>query len=395
MTPPPTTMKSSAPPPPADHQSRSRANRSRATRAGAPPSAARPGWPGTLGLALVVLALGAIWWWTALPSVLSAALAPLSSLGAAISWQRPANTSGDATPIAPATLGGFATQEACNGSSRDIVNASAVVGSDEWLCGDLRVYNGDATVAGRVGGAVTVVHGALAISGEVDGNVTVLGGSIDLRPGAHIGGGVNVVGGTLLRADHTFVGGPTSTDSNLQQEAVTNVLGFDGTLMFPWSHLLFWIAVGAALVLFFPHQLALVHRSMRDELPQSMILGVVAAVGGGILAVVLTLTCIGIPLALLLLAGLWVAWVVGTVASGSWLGSRLLGMSRQDRHTPLLATVLGVTILSLAKAIPCVGGILSLVIGCAGLGASVLALLYARRSAKLARWQRRRDLVTL
>ncbi|MGZ3716402.1 MAG: hypothetical protein ACXVA4_13355, partial [Ktedonobacterales bacterium] len=75
--------------------------------------------------------------------------------------------------------------------------------------------------------------------------------------------------------------------------------------------------------------------------------------------------------------------------------SRMLGVALPEYRTPLLATVLGVTVLSLVKAIPCVGGILSLVIGCVGLGASVLALLYARRSARLARWRRRRDLISL
>lgn len=354
-------------------------------------SCARAGWPGMLGLVMVVLALSVIWWWSLIPSIFSTMLSPLNSFGLATVWSHSGPSSGATTPTAPATLDGFPTQGACTGSSRDVVNTSAVVGQDEWLCGDLRVYNGDATVLGRVGGAITIVHGSLAISGDVDGSVTVLGGSVDLRPGARVGGGVNVVGGALVRGDHAVVGGPVSTDQALQQEAVSTFWGFDSTYSFPWSHLIFWIAVGGALALLFPRQLALVHRSVRDDLPQSLGVGVVVALVGGVLAVVLTLTCIGIPLAALLLAALWVAWVVGTVAAGAWLGSRMLGIALPEYRTPLLATVLGVTVLSLVKAIPCVGGILSLVIGCVGLGASVLAVLYARRSARLARWSRRRD----
>lgn len=356
---------------------------------------ARAGWPGALSLALVVLALGVIWWWSMMPTIFSMMISPLNSFGPAIAWLHPVTSSSNTTPIAPVTLGGGTTQWTCTGSSRDVVNASAVVGQDDWLCGDLRVYNGDATVNGRVGGAVTIVHGSLDVSGEVDGSVTVLGGSLDLRPGARIGGGVNVVGGTLVRGDHTSVGGPISTDTALQQEAVSTFWGVDSTYAFPWSRLIFWVAVGGALAALFPRQLALVHRTVRDDLPQSLGVGVVVALVGGALAVVLALTCIGIPLAALLLAALWVAWVVGTVASGAWLGSRMLGIALPEYRTPLLATVLGVTVLSLVKAIPCVGGILSLVIGCVGLGASVLAMLYARRSAKLARLARRRDFTTL
>lgn len=336
-----------------------------------------------------------------MPAIFSTMLSPLNVFGAATAWQHPfaatgsPNSPGGTSPIVPATLGGLSPQPACTGTSRDVVNVSVAISQDESLCGDLRVYNGDATVAGRVGGGVTVIHGALAISGEVDGNVTVLGGSVDLRPGARIGGGVNVVGGTLLRAENTSVGGPISTDNTLHQEAITTFLGFDGAYTFPWSHLIFWVAVAGVLVLAFPRQLALVHRSVHHELPKSFGLGVVAALAGVALAVVLTVTCIGIPIAALLLAALWVAWVVGTVASGSWLGSRMLGIALPERGTPLLATMLGVAMLALVKAIPCVGGVLSLVIGCVGLGASLLALLYARRSARLARWARRRDLMPL
>lgn len=331
-----------------------------------------------------------------MPAVFSALLSPQNALASATAWQRPLappGSPGDATPLAPSALDGFPAPQACTGASRDVINTSAAIAQDEWLCGDLRVYNGDATVAGRVGGAVTVVHGALAISGEVDGNVTVLGGSVDLRPGAHVGGDINVMGGTLVRADHTSVGGPISTDNSLHQEAITTFLGLDGSYSFPWSHMIFWAVVGGLLALLFPRQLALVHRSLRDELPQSIGVGIVAALGGSVGAVVLALTCIGIPLAALLLAALWVAWAIGTVAAGAWLGSRMLGIALPERHTPVLATMLGVTALSLVKAIPCVGGVLSLAIGCVGLGASVLALLYARRSAKIARWARRRDLI--
>ena len=339
-----------------------------------------------------------------MPAIFSTLLSPLNVFGAATAWSHPFAATGSPSsplppggtaPIVPITLGGLSPQPACTGTSRDVVNMSVAIPQDESLCGDLRVYNGDATVAGRVGGAVIVIHGALAISGEVDGNVTVLGGSVDLRPGARIGGGVSVVGGTLLRADNTSVGGSISTDNTLHQEAITTFLGFDGVYTFPWSHVIFWVAIAGVLALAFPRQLALVHRSVSTELPQSFGLGVMAALAGAVLAVALTITCIGIPFAALLLAALWVAWVVGTVAAGAWLGSRMLGVALPERRTPLLATVVGVTVLSLVKAIPCVGGILSLVIGCVGLGASVLALLYARRSARLARWARRRDLMPL
>jgi hypothetical protein len=109
--------------------------------------------------------------------------------------------------------------------------------------------------------------------------------------------------------------------------------------------------------------------------------GVLCAIFGAILAVGLVFTCVGIPVALLIAVSLVVASVIGTIALGLWLGERLLGQTANSRRASVFPALVGVTLLALAQTVPCVGDIVTVLTSCTGLGASLLAVLYARRRA--------------
>ena len=101
---------------------------------------------------------------------------------------------------------------------------------------------------------------------------------------------------------------------------------------------------------------------------------------GAVLGAALFVTCIGIPVTLLIALTLWVAWVVGTVAFASWLGASLLrGLRHNAEPSLLVSSLLGVLILCLLKSAPVVGVVVSVLVGCVGLGAAGLTLLSARR----------------
>jgi hypothetical protein len=255
------------------------------------------------------------------------------------------------------------------------------IGADQHVCGNVNVFGGNLTVNGIVDGNVTIGSGNATISGTVNGNITALGATIYLRSPAHVSGNIEVVGGTVQRDNGATVGGSIEQGIDPQHISPPHWLGITGPYDFPWSHLIFWALAGIAIATLFPRQLALVRRAARDSLPSAFFIGLLCSVVGALLAVVLFVTCLGIPLALLLAAGLAVASVVGTVALGLWLGERLLGRSRTARRAAVLPALLGVTLLALVQTLPCVGGVMTVLMGCAGLGASILALLYARRRA--------------
>lgn len=276
-------------------------------------------------------------------------------------------------------IGAAGTPGACISGNRDTFGKSVTVGADEWVCGNVSVYGGSATVLGHVNGNVTVVGGSADIAGRVDGNVTAIGGSIHLRSSATIGGNVDAVGGSITRSAGATVNG------NVEQglvggDAAPHWFGvFDGA-SFPWFHVLFWALAGLIVAVVFPTPLRRVRDVARREPAMSFAAGLAALFFGVLAALVLFITCLGIPIALLMVLALWLAWIVGTVALGYWIGEGLLRMGSTHDRSPVVAAVLGVTLLSLFEAIPCLGGVISFVAGFMGLGASALALLYSRRA---------------
>lgn len=316
-----------------------------------------------LGVALAAVGAG-----------LTSTLASLASGGIPVLAGSPAP--GLAQMTAPA--GRIALPPTCTAGSRTALHHNAEVAADEWICGSLTVVGGDATVEGAVGGSVTVAGGNAVIAGQVAGSVTALGGNVELQPGAVVGGSVTVVGGSLRRASDTQVGGGVQAGVNLQSLTPAGLVGLDTPYSFPWAALIFWGLAGAALAVFFPRQLGRVRRAVRYRFAQSLVLGAVVWVVGALAAVVLVFTCLGIPLALALGAGLWVASVVGTVAIGLWLGEWLLGAARRESASPVAATILGVCLIALAKSVPCVGALVTALVAAAGVGAALLAFRESR-----------------
>jgi hypothetical protein len=76
--------------------------------------------------------------------------------------------------------------------------------------------------------------------------------------------------------------------------------------------------------------------------------------------------------AFLLGVALLVAGVFGWIAVGLLVGQELLEAFRVRGITSMIAVVVGILLISLLGAIPCIGIIAAIIVGCLGLGAVVL-----------------------
>jgi hypothetical protein len=134
------------------------------------------------------------------------------------------------------------------------------------------------------------------------------------------------------------------------------------------------------LTAFVPEAVGHVRYTIARRFLLSGVTGAVIGFVGVLLGAALFLTCLGIPVTLAIALAMWLAWVVGTVAFGSWLGASLLRGMRHNHEPSLMAsTLLGVLLLSLLKALPIAGPVVSVIVGCVALGAASLTLLSARR----------------
>jgi len=325
-----------------------------------------------------------LWASLSAPRVMAFTPQMASASSATAGWISSALSGGGQTPSGLALSGSRAAPLACSASSASAVGSDLVVPKDAWICGDALVVGGNLEAQGRIQGSAQAIGGNVIISGEVDGDVTAVGGNITVKSGAVTHGKLDAVGGHVIL--QPGVTAQAATTNTLEQNWSP---GPNGSWAWHdvapaasafWLGLLFWVSAAIGLSVFVPEAVGHVRYTIARRFLVSGAVGVVIGAVGLVAGVALFLTCIGIPVTLLIGLALWLAWVIGTVAFASWLGASLLrGLRHSYNPSLLISSVLGVVILCLLKSAPVVGGVVSLMVGCVGLGAAGLTLLSARR----------------
>jgi hypothetical protein len=184
----------------------------------------------------------------------------------------------------------------------EIVGGSRTIRAGE-VVRDLTVMGGSVDVAGHVTGDLTVMGGSahLRSTARVDGDATTAGGHIKIDPGAKVAGDIGAVGGVIEGADHASGSGGirlNMTDDDEHEEpgffaSAARTIGSgvrSAALLFVLGA--FFLALGAER-----------SERLRTEIAarpmHSIALGAVGIVGSSFALVVLAVTVIGIPFALI------------------------------------------------------------------------------------------------
>jgi len=296
-----------------------------------------------------------------------------------------------------ATLGLlFLAQPAlADGRAHTVVGQEYTLPTGERLGGDLVMLGGVARLqpSSVVDGNVTVVGGQAVIEGNVRGDVVAVGGTLELTAGAEVEGDL-VSFGTVRRHPQATVRGDivTGPDAARRFDAVTGM--FDGRVSpsprgaepakpaeddarlggLARQVLAFGaaLAVAALVVILFPAHLRRVTEAMTSAWIQSAGVGVLTGVAAIVLAPLLAITCIGLPISLVILVALAVAILLGWAGAGQWAGAQLARATNLHLASTLGETVLGVALITLATKVPCLGFLLALPVAAWGLGAVVL-----------------------
>jgi hypothetical protein len=278
-----------------------------------------------------------------------------------------------------AVAGGAYAQ--CAHEDKIAVGESVAIDENAWICGDVTTYGGNVIVSGHLLGAVRALEGSVTVLGEVDGDVTALGGQVALGPHAHVTGDVQAIGGKMRQETGARVDGRVSREGDLAPLMVATGYDLLGQARFsPWL-LLFWALSGALFGVVLPNRLARVRAILMTQAAPNLIAGLATLMLGLLLVALFALTFIGLALAAPLALALWIAWVFGTVAVGSW-GAYWLGEALAEKlgqkMNPSVAAVLGVTALGALAQLPWLGLPLALVAGSLGLGATLRLALFSR-----------------
>lgn len=257
----------------------------------------------------------------------------------------------------------------------DVQAAAGTIIVDGAVGGSVQTGAGsfELTETGRIEGSVDVGAGSVTVDGAVGGDVRAAADSIVLGPNADVGGEFRYDAGTFTESPDATVAGGVVEDTDLRGDTGIG-FGFDPAPS--WVGVAYGaatsLALGAVLLLAFPRLSRDVADRVGGDSLRSGGAGLAALIGTPILLVLVAITIVGIPLALVgigaYVAALWVGSVYGRYALGSWV---LGQFGRPNRWVALLLGVLGVALIGL---VPWVGGLVDLLVLLLGLGALGLAL---------------------
>ncbi|HID65026.1 MAG TPA: hypothetical protein EYP49_20090 [Anaerolineae bacterium] len=268
--------------------------------------------------------------------------------------------------------------------------------SGEELDGDLVIFGGDVVLEedSFVDGTVFIMGGNATVAGEIDDELVVFGGDVELKSTAFIGSDVVAWGGQVERAEGAVVkgnvvGGVTTgffrgprivrtfrfppTPDRVPLEAGTRF--FFNTIMDIFKIIittLALMALGLLVVLFLPRQTEMVAQAVLAAPLPSLGIGFLTLVVAVGLTVLLAITICLSPIALFIALVVTAAGFFGWIAVGLLVGQKLLEGLKAQEPAPLLAVVIGVLLISLISALPCLGFFVFLGVASLGLGGVVL-----------------------
>ncbi len=245
----------------------------------------------------------------------------------------------------------------------------------------------------NVTGDVVAIGGSVEVFGHVSGSVVSVGGGVTLHPTAVVEGDAVVVGGTVNAEPGAQIQG--------QNVSVGPGMVFGKFFNQDWSWIKMMVKVGKIFVylmifglvfaLFRERYLYSAYHATQHTV-KAFFIGLIVAASSPVVFLILCVTIIGIPLAFLFALTLVVAFMVGYLTVGLFIGKRLLGHGDDWARGNLTAGLAGFAFLQLfgivelaflafgnpvltgiGFGIGIVGKVLSVMAALTGLGAIVLS----------------------
>jgi len=231
---------------------------------------------------------------------------------------------------------------------------------------------GSIEVDGAVGKRLRAFGETIVINGTIGGDVELAGENLRIGPDARIGGRVEYRGSKDIELDPAAVvsGGVTEMQ---QDRRWLRKFGRGATIAGGITVSLGMILIGALLILAMPRFSREAAARIRKKPWTSAGLGCVMLVGVPFSIIVLLITVIGIPLAILLAFGYVVLMLLGYLIAAIFVGDTVLekiSVAKMDSAWwRVLFMFLALVAIAIVKAVPFIGGVVVLLLFIAGIGA--------------------------
>lgn len=231
--------------------------------------------------------------------------------------------------------------------------------------GDLADFGGNVSLAGTVAGNIFTFGGniSLAETAVVNGRISSMGGNVQREPGATVQGGINQNRGNIV---------PPAPLQPIPINPFTRFFNFGFDLVRGIVTALAFAALGALVVIFAPGATKRVSDAALSKPLNTAGVGCLTLILLPILSLLLLITLIGIPVALILALLSAIAWVFGSIGVGLLAGEKILQAFKARDILPVVAVIVGVVVLMIVGLVPVLGWLISFIVGLIGLGAVVL-----------------------
>lgn len=277
-----------------------------------------------------------------------------------------------------------------NAPVQSIIAAGGTVSINAPVSGDVIAAGGQVFVNSNVGGKLIAAGGNLNLKGNVTKNAVLGGGNINIQKGSLIGKDA------VIYADSVYTAGTINGTLKVSATEMTNN-GTAGRVEFekvvreekkeahPVGFSVFqilmaigYLIAGIILLRFFPALFAAMDQEVRSSMATKTLVGILSIVVSFVLMVILAVTFVGMPVALMLLIFVAGALMLSGLFVSFGLGRSIL--SRAGKQTSdMIAFVIGFVILNILFLLPYIGGIISTISAGLGMGAIIYAI-FARMS---------------
>jgi hypothetical protein len=227
------------------------------------------------------------------------------------------------------------------------------------------IFDGPATVDGRVEGAVVAFNGDVLVTGTVTEDVLVFNGRATISGTAHVGGDVRSSSRPVVAV------GATVDGSVVRQNFAGWFRSAARLVWFAW-----WVALsvsslvlGLMVLLLAPRPFRVTVDVARERPATALGWGIAVAVGLPVASVLAILTLLGTPLGFFGLLALAVLGALGYTVAGVFLGRLVV----REPANVLLAFLAGWAALRAVDLIPVLGGLVGFAASALGIGALAVA----------------------
>lgn len=236
---------------------------------------------------------------------------------------------------------------------------------------------------------VVALGGQITVDGTVGNNVVAVGGSVVLTKQAVVGGNVLSLGGVIVAArDAQVTGSLTEINSSNLYETLTAAMSADWE---GWSWIFAIISLAIFLVILvlailivalLPKPVRTVGEAIRENTFKVVLCGLLGLVLIVPLALLLTISVVGIALIPLEVIIVVCSVLLGFIAVGQLIGGKVLSLFKRPNPGIVRETFLGLIILWLIGWLPYIGWMVKALAIVLGLGAVLITRFGTYRSGK-------------